>query len=133
MERVPEARAEANERFVGCRLKHNIPELSCFLEANPGGVDLTVVAGEISARWKSLSKEDRITITAECMEEIEEEREAKDLASHNVPLQAFYDARSTMRAVEKEVCTWLLTVRSMITDQPATPRIVSTIVRKNWT
>jgi hypothetical protein len=63
-----------------------------------------VATKEISARWKSLSQEDRITITAGCMEEIEEEREAKNLALHNVPLNAFYDARGTVRAVEKEVC-----------------------------
>lgn len=61
------------------------------------------MAKEISARWKSLSQEDRISITAECMEEIEQEREAKSLASHNVPLRAFYDARSTLQSVEKEV------------------------------
>jgi len=37
------------------------------------------------------------------MQEIEEEREARDLALHNVPLQAFYDARRMVQAVEKEV------------------------------
>jgi len=66
-------------------------------------VNLTAVTKEISARWKSLSKEDRITATTECMQEIEEEREARDLASHNVPLRAFHDARSTIQAVEREV------------------------------
>jgi hypothetical protein len=62
-----------------------------------------VATKEISARWKLLSQEDRVAITAGCMEEIEEEREAKDLAQHNVPLKAFYDARSTVQGVEKEV------------------------------
>ena len=77
--------------------------LSRFLEENPDGVNLTAATKEISARWKSLSEEDRITVTAGCMQEIEEERETKDLALHNVPLQAFYDARRTVQAVEKEV------------------------------
>ena len=103
MECIPEARTEANERFVSCGLKCDIPKTESFLEANPG-VNLTAATKEISARWKLLSQEDRITITAGCMEEIEEEREAKDLALHNVPLKAFYDARGTVRAVEKEVC-----------------------------
>ena len=58
---------------------------------------------EISARWKSLSREDRIAATAECVQEIEEERKAKSLALYNVPLRAFQDARSTMQAVEKDV------------------------------
>jgi hypothetical protein len=40
------------------------------------------------------------------MQEIEEEREAKDLALHNVPLRVFYDARSTIQRVEKEVGTY---------------------------
>jgi hypothetical protein len=66
-------------------------------------VNLTAATKEISARWKSLSKEDRIIATTECMQEIEEECEAKGLASHNVPLRAFHDARSTIQVVEKDV------------------------------
>ena len=46
-------------------------------------------------------------MTAGCMQEIEEEREVKSLVSHNVPLAAFYDARSTLQNVEKEVRTVL--------------------------
>ena len=77
--------------------------LSNFPESNPHGVNLTAVTAEISARWKSLSKEDRIAATATCMQEIEDEREARDLAVHNVPLRVFHDARSTIQHVEKEV------------------------------
>ena len=82
--------------------------LSRSLEENPGGVNLTAVTKEISARWKSLSQEDRIAITTECMQEIKEEREARDLALHNVPLRAFYDVRSTVQMVEKEVSATLV-------------------------
>jgi hypothetical protein len=78
-----------------------------FLEENPGGVNLMAVTKEISARWKSLSQEDRMRITAGCVEEIEEEREAKDLVAHNIPLKSFYDARSTLQSVEKEVSNTL--------------------------
>ena len=46
-------------------------------------------------------------MTAGCMQEIEEERKVKSLVSHNVPLAAFYDARSTLQNVEKEVRTVL--------------------------
>ena len=102
MEHVPETGTETNKRFVGW-LNVTYRELSHFLEANPDGVNLTAVTKEISARWKLLSQEDRVAVTAGSMQEIEEEREAKDLASHNVPLRAFYDARSTVQAVEKEV------------------------------
>jgi len=82
-------------------------ELICFPEENPDSVNLTAATKEISARWKSLSEEDRITATAQCMQEIEEEREARGLASHNVPLRAFHDARSTIQAVEKDVSNTL--------------------------
>ena len=78
-------------------------ELSRFLEANPDGVNLTAVTKEISARWKLLSQEDCVAVTAGSMQEIEEEHEAKDLASHNIPLRAFYDTRSTVQVVETEV------------------------------
>ena len=83
-------------------------ELTHSTEENPDGVNLTEVTREISERWKSLSHEDRVAVTAGCMQEIEEEREAKDLALHNVPLKAFHDAKSTMQAVEKEVSGKLL-------------------------
>ena len=66
-------------------------------------MNLTAVTKEISAHWKVLSKEDRIATTTESMQEIKEECEARGLASHNVPLRAFHDARSTIQAVEKEV------------------------------
>jgi hypothetical protein len=76
------------------------------------------VTREISERWKSLSQEDRVTITAECVQEIEEERETKSLATHNVPLRAFYDARSTLQVVEKEVRSGTLSyLRSLISQR----------------
>lgn len=78
-------------------------KLDYLLETNPDGVNLTAATKEISARWRSLSKEDRISITTGPLQEIEEEREARELAQHNVPLKAFYDARSTVQAVGKEV------------------------------
>jgi len=62
-----------------------------------------VATKEISAHWKALSEEDRIAITAGSMQEIEEEHETKVLTLHNVPLQAFHDARRTVQTVEKEV------------------------------
>ncbi|KAF9789735.1 hypothetical protein BJ322DRAFT_1000888 [Thelephora terrestris] len=79
-------------------------ELKRIKEANPGGIKLTDVSREISDRWKSLSQDDRIAITDGCMQEIEDQCEAKDLATQNIPLRAFRDARSTMLAIEKDLC-----------------------------
>ena len=102
MEHIPETGTETNKRFVGW-LNVTYCELSHFLEANPDRVNLMAVTKEISARWKLLSQEDCVAVTAGSMQEIEEEHEAKDLASHNIPLRAFYDTRSTVQVVETEV------------------------------
>ena len=85
------------------KINSTYQKLSYVLAENPDSVNLTAATKEISARWKLLSEEDRVAITAGCMQEIEEEREVKDLALHNVPLQAFYDARRTVQTVEKDV------------------------------
>ena len=82
-------------------------ELRPFLEENTDKVSLTAVTREISNSWKSLSPADRIAITAGCVQEIEEERKVKNLASHNVPLRAFHDAMSTLQVVEKDVSSTL--------------------------
>lgn len=103
MERIPEDGTKANKRFVGRAINLTYHDLSDVLEEAIGEINLTSVATEISARWRSLSQEDRIAATAGSMRDIEEEREAKDLMLHNVPLRAFYDARSTVQTVEKEV------------------------------
>ena len=103
MECIPEARAKANERFVSQATQFNASHTDFFLDENPDGVNLTAVVGEISKRWKLLSDEDRVAMTADSIQEIEDEREAKNLAPHNVPLWAFHDARNTIQTVEKEV------------------------------
>lgn len=126
MERVSEARTETNQRFATTRFGKTYHELSRdFTEANPGGINLTAVSKEISERWNSLSKEDRIAITAGSVQEIEEEREAKDLASHNVPLAAFHDTRSTLQDIEKQVndapYLWWQINQLLIIDYRLTP------------
>ena len=123
MECIPEARIEANKRCETKTIVHNVPWLTCTPEENPGAVNLTAVTREISERWKSLSNEDRITVTADCMQEIEEDREVKSFASHNVPLTAFYDARSTLQAVEKEVSEVLSYLRSLINKFHPLPQL----------
>jgi hypothetical protein len=105
-------------------------ELNPFLEENPDGINLTAVTKEISERWKSLSQEDRVTITAGCVQEIEEERETKSLATHNVPLRAFYDARNTLQVVEKEVRSGSLSYLRSLISQRSTLTAISPI-RKN--
>lgn len=108
MECIPEARAKANERFVSQAIQFDASHADFFLDENPDGVNLTAAVGEISKRWKLLSGEDRVAMTADSIQEIEDEREAKNLAPHNVPLWAFHDARNTIQTVEKEVCFRLM-------------------------
>jgi hypothetical protein len=103
MECIPKAGTATNQRFPGCNIQSNVPETDSPTEDNPDGINLTEATKEISARWRLLSKEDRVAITTRCMQQLEEEREVKVLTMHNVPLRAFHDARSTVQHVEKEV------------------------------
>ena len=50
-----------------------------------------------------LSPTQREDTTAESMQRIEEEHEGRKLAAHSIPLNAFYDARSTIQSVETQV------------------------------
>ena len=58
---------------------------------------------EISASWKKLSLEQKNIITAETVRELEAQRESRKLAAHNVPLNSFHDARSSIQSIEKQV------------------------------
>ena len=88
------------------------------LEERDGEINLTEATKEISTRWKALSQEERIAVTTGSMQEIEDERETKCLASYNVPLRTFHDARATIQSVEKQVSgLWLLSFISSLTDQ----------------
>jgi hypothetical protein len=61
------------------------------------------VVTEISARWHALSSEEQREETDDAVKALEDNREMKQLATHNVPINAFHDTRSTLASIEKEV------------------------------
>jgi hypothetical protein len=60
---------------------------------------------EISATWNELSKEEKAAVSADAMEELQDHRENKITAQHNMPLNAFQDTRATLNTLQKDVST----------------------------
>jgi hypothetical protein len=58
---------------------------------------------EISAKWREMSAEEKVSSTQATMEEMEELREMKELSRHNVLLSAFHDTRRTIEIIAAEV------------------------------
>ena len=66
-------------------------------------IKLTAINKQISDEWKTLSAAQREAITAESMQQIEEQRENKKLVAHSIPLNTFHNARSTIQSIETQV------------------------------
>ncbi|KAG1897856.1 uncharacterized protein F5891DRAFT_956561 [Suillus fuscotomentosus] len=64
-------------------------------------VDVIVV--EVSAQWKCMNKEERSDATDNLMQSLGDQREMKDLALYNVPLNAFQDGRKTLDSIDHEL------------------------------
>lgn len=62
------------------------------------------IVAEVSAQWKCMNKEERSDATDNLMQSLGDQREMKDLALHNVPLNAFQDGRKTLDSIDREVC-----------------------------
>ncbi|KAK7434981.1 hypothetical protein VKT23_019886 [Stygiomarasmius scandens] len=52
--------------------------------------------GEISKKWAAMSDEERTEATVNALKELEENRENRELASHNSSISVFHDVRTTM-------------------------------------
>ena len=74
-------------------------------------LNLTTVIKEISDSWKRLSPEEQVVVTAESIQQLEEQREARKLAAHSVPLNSFHDARSTIQSIETQVSPTIHQIR----------------------
>ncbi|KAG6819388.1 hypothetical protein H0H93_012294 [Arthromyces matolae] len=58
---------------------------------------------EISAAWAKMSKEERIESTKDTLAELRERREMRNIGTHNVPISAFHDTRSTLTTIADEI------------------------------
>ncbi|KAG6885321.1 hypothetical protein C0995_009408 [Termitomyces sp. Mi166 len=59
--------------------------------------------GEIAAKWKSLSDEEKAQLTEEKVTTLHNTREMRDLAFHNVPISAFHNIHATFNNLNEEV------------------------------
>ena len=57
----------------------------------------------IKALWDQLTPEERLACVHDKMEELESQREAKQHALQNVPINAFHDARATIAHIQSTV------------------------------
>jgi len=81
-------------------------------------IKLTAINKQISDEWKTLSAAQREAITAEPIQQIEEQRENKKLVAHSIPLNAFHDARSTIRSIETQVSgPWFADLQILMLSQ----------------
>ncbi|KAI0338444.1 hypothetical protein BDW22DRAFT_1313901, partial [Trametopsis cervina] len=83
------------------------------------------IMAQIAAEWKGLSPEEKVDVTRDAKKTITDVRTQHKTAAHNVPLNAFHDARATLCSVQSQLEnlyhrsgteTLLLCVRSKATD-----------------
>ncbi|KAG6875652.1 hypothetical protein C0992_002942 [Termitomyces sp. T32_za158] len=74
-------------------------------ELPPGATKKKVhdFVGEIAAKWKLLTDDEKTQLTEEKVVALQDTRKMQDLASHNVPISAFHDTRITLDNINKEV------------------------------
>ena len=58
---------------------------------------------EISAKWASMTDEEKKASTEDKLSELRETREMRKLASHNIPINSFHDAHATFDMLDEEV------------------------------
>ena len=62
------------------------------------------ISKEIGAEWRAMSKEEQREYTKDCIQQLEERREADAVAPHSILLAAFHDTRATVASIKKQVC-----------------------------
>ncbi|KAG2104974.1 hypothetical protein BD769DRAFT_1393355 [Suillus cothurnatus] len=69
-----------------------------------GKEKVNVIVAEVSAQWKCMNKEEHSDATDNLMQSLGNQCKMKDLALHNVPLNAFQDGRKTLDSIDHESC-----------------------------
>ncbi|KAG1836873.1 hypothetical protein DFJ58DRAFT_734671 [Suillus subalutaceus] len=68
-------------------------------------VKATQAGRDIAAKWNAMSQQEKIDATEGLMEDLEDHRNNKALASHNVPINAFHDIRATLDSATQMLAT----------------------------
>ncbi|KAI0681803.1 hypothetical protein BC835DRAFT_1220127, partial [Cytidiella melzeri] len=58
---------------------------------------------DVRAECDSMSLTEKMDMTQDTVTKLEEVREMRNLATHNVPLNAFHDTRATLRTVQTQL------------------------------
>ena len=58
---------------------------------------------QVSAAWNAMSQQEKVDVTDDLLEDLNDHREMKALAVQNVPINAFHDAQVTIKQIEDEV------------------------------
>ncbi|KAG2031437.1 hypothetical protein BDR03DRAFT_817799, partial [Suillus americanus] len=101
-------------------LRSEVKAMNAGREPDERRIKATEVGREIAERWNAMSQQEKIDVTKDLMEDLEEHRNNKSLTSHNVPISAFHDIRATLDSVTQTLAnlsartgchTALITVR----------------------
>ncbi|KAG2029493.1 hypothetical protein BDR03DRAFT_880613, partial [Suillus americanus] len=101
-------------------LRSEVKAMNAGREPDERRIKATEVGREIAERWNTMSQQEKIDVTKDLMEDLEEHRNNKSLTSHNVPISAFHDIRATLDSVTQTLAnlsartgchTALITVR----------------------
>ncbi|KAG2367255.1 hypothetical protein BDR07DRAFT_1373058 [Suillus spraguei] len=101
-------------------LHSEVKAMNAGREPDEQRIKATEVGHEIAERWNAMSQQEKIDVTKDLMEDLEEHRNNKSLTSHNVPISAFHDIRATLDSVTQTLAnlsmrtgchTALITVR----------------------
>ena len=65
------------------------------------------ISKQVQEEWKAMSHAEKIAATQEGVTYLEEKRENKKHAVHNVPIAAFHDVRSTISSIEDQVSPFI--------------------------
>ncbi|KAG1729163.1 hypothetical protein EDB19DRAFT_1913534 [Suillus lakei] len=80
-------------------LHSKVKAMNAGREHNERCIKATEVGREIAEKWNAMSQQEKIDITKDLMEDLEEHCNNKSLTSHNVPISAFHDIRATLDSV----------------------------------
>ncbi|KAG1783666.1 hypothetical protein EV702DRAFT_1190688 [Suillus placidus] len=58
---------------------------------------------ELAAHWNSMSKDEQEKETVDAIKDLEDHHESKQLALHNVPLNALQDIQKSLELLDREV------------------------------
>ncbi|KAG1874960.1 hypothetical protein F4604DRAFT_1581917, partial [Suillus subluteus] len=85
-------------------LRSEVKAMNAGREPDERRIKATKVGCEIAEKWNAMSQQEKIDVTKDLMEDLEEHRNNKSLTSHNVPISAFHDICATLDSVTQTVC-----------------------------